>query len=922
MEIFNYVPSEKIVINTYDAADFGFGAATTVPQNFIRFEIEPFESGYENVPFNDPVQWILSHELVHIVINDQATDAESFFRSIFSKVAPEQAHPVTVFYSLLTNFSRYTPRWHQEAIAVLFETYFSGGWGRMLGNFDEMYFRSMVLENKEFPTYLSLDTKSSHNSFLLETLFYLYGTRFSTYLIVNYGPDKFIKWFTAGEDDFYGSFIVKFENVYSVDFDKAWKDFISFEKDFQQGNISRLTKYKTSAVKSLPGEDPGWVTQPYIIQKDSSVIYGLHKPHHLANIQLYSLEKSTSKELASLPTPSILQVASTAYDSSSNLFFYTTNNNQLFRDIWALDVNTGEKKMILPDCRIGDITVSPANHELWGIQHDGGRASLVYSEYPYNAVIPVISFPAGDEIFQLSADPAGKFMAAVLHRANGEQSLILVNTDSLKNGHGFKFQTITNSGTPENPSWSPDGKYIYWNAYVNGVSNIYRINLDNADAEKEALSHTLRGLFKPVYLSADSLFVFEFTSDGFVPAVIPNKPAEYLPAIEYLGQRVSDNFPELEKWALKNVRADSIEVELIHGEEPYSGFSNLKLQTFIPEITGFQSQKVLGFYTHIADPLLYHDLTLELGISPFNENPAGPKFHFRGRYEFKKRYDFGVEYNATDFYDLFNDRKRGVIGTRLRFGHSHYWLFDNPLKMKQNTEIAVYTDYEYINDNLVRVSEPDFFVAQTNFNSKNSRRSIGSSDFESGQELNATIMVFGSDPKDPAYATQVFSDFSHMDTWIAPHNVFHLKLGAGYHFKNERLFQAKFFFGGFGNRALENVDFKQYRSLFRFPGIPIYSLPSEKFIKILLENNFPPIRFANAGIGQQYLNHIDFSVYTQGMLTKSDEAERWVDIGAQVNFILKHWFNLESTFSAGIAQAWSEHSKSWEWFISYKLLRN
>ncbi|MBK7379337.1 MAG: hypothetical protein IPJ03_10065 [Ignavibacteriales bacterium] len=64
----------------------------------------------------------------------------------------------------------------------------------------------------------------------------------------------------------------------------------------------------------------------------------------------------------------------------------------------------------------------------------------------------------------------------------------------------------------------------------------------------------------------------------------------------------------------------------------------------------------------------------------------------------------------------------------------------------------------------------------------------------------------------------------------------------------------------------------------------------------MFENNFPPIRFADASFSHQFLNHIDFSLFTQGLLIKSPMPDQWIDIGGQVNFIFKHWYNLESTF--------------------------
>lgn len=195
MKIFNYKPSEKIAISLYDASDYGFASATSVPENFIRLEIEPYEHAYENIPFNERFQWVLSHELVHVVVGDHASDIEAITRKIFSKVSPEQIQPITTFYSLLTDYSRFTPRWHQEGIAVYLETWLSGGFGRVLGNFDEMFFRCMVLDSVKFPSYVELDAKTSLTNYLLGTLYYLYGARFCSYLAINYGQKKLIEWF-------------------------------------------------------------------------------------------------------------------------------------------------------------------------------------------------------------------------------------------------------------------------------------------------------------------------------------------------------------------------------------------------------------------------------------------------------------------------------------------------------------------------------------------------------------------------------------------------------------------------------------------------------------------------------------------------------------------------------------------------------
>ena len=80
----------------------------------------------------------------------------------------------------------------------------------------------------------------------------------------------------------------------------------------------------------------------------------------------------------------------------------------------------------------------------------------------------------------------------------------------MEKGNAFQFKAITSSGSPENPSWSLDGKFLYWNAYTNGVSNIYRYDLQTE--EIIPLTNTLKGFFKPIEVSEDSIVAMEFQS--------------------------------------------------------------------------------------------------------------------------------------------------------------------------------------------------------------------------------------------------------------------------------------------------------------------------------------------------------------------------------------------------------------------------
>jgi hypothetical protein len=919
-KLFNYTPTDKIIIATYDVSDYGYAATSTTPQNFIRFEIEPLEPGYEVVPYNERIQWLLSHEIVHIIVNDAQGGIESFFRKIFGKVPPEKTQPITVLYSLLTNYSRFTPRWYQEAIAVFFETWLNSGYGRVLGSFDEMYFRTLVKKGKKFAMSMDLETDLSNNSIFLEEIFYLYGARFVTYLSIVYGYDKMLDWFRTKEGEAYSGFEGKFRKIFGKDFSEAWKDFISYETDFQKKNINLIEQSEQTQLKKVSNENYGWVSKPLLDKKNNSVIYVYHRPGELTSLQSLGLKSGVSKKFTSVETPSLIQVSSVAFDNSNGLLFYTTNNNQFFRDIWSYDVKTDDEKMIFEDFRVGDLSVSPITHDLWGVQHDGGLVTLVYSQYPYNKIFPIAKLPLGEEIFNLSVDDEGKKLAATLKMSDGQQSIVVIQIEKLLKENSFQYQLISASGSPENPSWSNDGKILYWNAYTNGVSNIYRYNF--ADSSFKAITNCVTGLFRPLEISPDSIFAFEFTSDGFVPVIFANKPAKFLPAINYLGQKVIEENPQLYSWNLKS-DLTSVNPADFSLEKSYNGLGNLHINSFIPVVSGFQNQVVFGLLTRISDPILIHDFYIEAGISPLNEKPSNPLWHFRFKYDYKQIFYIDVLYNGADFFDLFNDRKRGLNGTQLILGHTYWWKYDNPKKIKQTTTLAFYRNVEYLIDNIVQVSQPDFAVLTTEFNAKNLRKSIGSTDYEFGNELNWTVTLFGTQFDQTQVTVNSYAEFSNYSAWLWNHNTFHVKFAGGFCRKDENLVQSLFYIGGFGNRGVDNDEVKQYRRIFRFPGIPIYSLVTDKFGKILLENDLPPVRPSGWLLFDQFVNTFDFAIYSQGLITKSDLGNYLIDIGAQMDINLKHWYNLESTFSAGIAKAWSWSGyNDWEWFLSIKLLKD
>jgi hypothetical protein len=413
----------------------------------------------------------------------------------------------------------------------------------------------------------------------------------------------------------------------------------------------------------------------------------------------------------------------------------------------------------------------------------------------------------------------------------------------------------------------------------------------------------------------------EFTLDGFIPVVFANHKTEKLPAINYFGQNILQKSPEVISWNLKPASKE-IDAKSFTAEESYNGLKNFRVQTFIPVITGFQSRKVLGFFAQLNDPIFKNDLIIETGISPFKETTRDVKYHLRLKYSLNQKLILAYDYNSPDFFDLFNKRKRGMLGSKFTVGYTNYWTYDNPLRVRQSTELVVYNGIKFINDNLTEVRQPDFAVLKTEFDYRYLRKTIGSIDWEHGDQFKFTLLGYGSNPNEPEYSGQIFAEWDHYTLFLLDHNVFHFKLTSGYHFENENLPETMFFFGGFGNRAIENEPVKQFGKMFRFPGVPIYSITADRFVKVIVGNSFPPIRIPNVAIGGLELKNINFSIFSQGLLVNNQAADKFIDAGAQINIMLEHWFNLESTISAGFAKAWWKNGNDTEWFVSWKLLKD
>ena len=139
------------------------------------------------------------------------------------------------------------------------------------------------------------------------------------------------------------------------------------------------------------------------------------------------------RRLADIKRAMLYRVTSFAYDPRSGTAFYT-NDNLALRDLMAVDVKTGEERMLLEDARIGEIVFNPVDRSLMGVRHANGLATLVRIPYPYTEWNEVHTFPYEYVPYDLDISPDGRLLSASMSEVNGDQFLRVWELDKILDG--------------------------------------------------------------------------------------------------------------------------------------------------------------------------------------------------------------------------------------------------------------------------------------------------------------------------------------------------------------------------------------------------------------------------------------------------------------------------------------------------------
>ena len=922
--LFDYTPHGRINVLMHDLWHYGNAGARPAPENHITVGIAPYGHDYESAPAPERMASSLNHEMAHIVTTDKSTASDRFFRSIFfGKVTPNPEVPLSMFYSYLTTPRWYAPRWYLEGIAVYLETWMNGGLGRAIGPYDEMVFRTLVRDSGRIYDVVGLESEGTTIDFQMGVNSYLYGTRFVSYLALQYGNDSLIAWFNRTEGS-HRYFSAQFKKVYGRSLEEEWTRWIAWERDFQHANLDAIRHHPVTASRHLTDRALGAVSRAYYDSASRGIYVAVRYPGQEAFIASIDIASGRVKRVEDILGASGFSVTSLAFDAASRTLFYTTRNAD-WRHLVALDLATGRSTMLIKDARIGDLVFNPADRSLWGVRHDNGFSTLVRVPAPYREWNQIVTLPYGRDLFDIDIAPDGCTLIGSMSEVSGAQRLVEMDIEGLMAGD-TTHQVLFDFGdwSPSNFVFSADGQYLFGSSYFTGISNIFRYTI--ATGAMQPLSNAETGFFKPLPISGDSVVVFEYTSKGFLPAMIPNAVPDSLSAIQLLGNEIAATRTEVQSWMpppISQLKAESLTTPM----RPYRSLRHFRLNSVYPVVEGYQDALghdavAGGVRLGFTDRVGTTGLDITGSYSGDQRLASNEQVHLRAVFR-HWNWRIAAGWNPADFYDLFGPTKTSRAGYGLGVQYSGTFVSDAPKHFGYTLELAGYGDLKILPE-FQDVAAP--YQELVSFNGdiryEHLRRSLGAVDVEMGTSWGLALQ--GNWANNTRY-TRLSLDAAKGFLLPLDHSSLWFRAAAGTSLAGRRVDAlANFYFGGFGNNWVDHRAIRQFREVESFAGIDINAAGGANYARVQAEWSTPPLRFRRVGIPSFYLRWAGLSFFTTGLVIDLDDStlrRELANAGAQLDFRLVTLSHLDSTISFGYASAWGPGlSPNSEFMFSFKIM--
>lgn len=526
-EALGYAPRGRTELVINDDTDDANGFASTVPYNQIHLFVTAPDDLSTLGDYDDWYLDLVTHEFTHIAHIDNTSGIPAILNAILGKTfSPNQVQP----------------RWIIEGLAVVHESRHSSA-GRMRSSTFDMYLRADVLEDN----IAGLDEMSSiAHRWPGGNLWYLYGSRFLGWITDIYGPNTM----RAVSAD-YGASVVPWginrairraTGKTYVELYAGWKEHLRSLYGEQMAEVerrglregARLTRHGRQVqsprfVPPVARSGPG--DEIIYYRADGDTRGGLYRIPLAAppggGERREELVARTSNTSSAAFTPAGDLVFSSVLPW--NNLYYRNDLLMLPRGVTAPSGGERERRQLTHGLRASQPDVSPDGRRVAFSINSRGTRYLEIADLGSDGVVrdhrTLVPSARFEQVFTPSFSPDGKLLAYSVWTAGGYRDIRLVDVATGKFRHVTRDRALDTG-----PTWSPDGKTLYFASDRTGISNIHALDL--AAGTLRQVTNVRTGAFQPT-ISPDgkTLVYVGYTSQGYDLFALRLDPARFLPAL-------------------------------------------------------------------------------------------------------------------------------------------------------------------------------------------------------------------------------------------------------------------------------------------------------------------------------------------------------------------------------------------------------
>lgn len=573
-------PAGRIDLLVADDVDFANGFATPFPRNRIVVFAHPPTDTRSLGFFDDWMELVVTHELVHIFHLDHAAGPWRPLRGLFGRVP-------LLFPQILQ------PAWLVEGLATYYESRLTDA-GRVRGSLHEMMLRTAVLEDGFFGVDRATGDPLAWPGAPTR---YVYGSMFVDHLARRFGPDAATRLVER-----MGGRLVPYRldaaarDVYGVSVTAAWGAW-----------RDSLTQRYTVLADSLRAQG---LTQPEIVADggghaesprhapDGSIVFAADTRADRPALRLLPPD-GAARTLARLNT-----LGSAAWlPGGEGVLIGQLEYRDPYRihaDLYRVD-RDGRRRRLTHGARIWDADPHPAGAAAVAVRSEPGTNALVRVDLDDGAVRPLLA-PQPDVHWAAPRwSPDGTRIAAARWRTGGFFDIVVLDSA------GALLRELTaDRAVDAAPAWSPDGRWVLFDSDRTGIPNLYAYDLESGRLLQA--TNVLTGAFAPDVSPDGRSVVFSlYGADGYRIARIPFEPERW-PVAPPVRAAVAAADP---------ARFDTLRTATAGGpDRPYSPLPTLAPTSWLPRFGVPGLGWGLGAQTGGADVVERHSWSLDATYHP------------------------------------------------------------------------------------------------------------------------------------------------------------------------------------------------------------------------------------------------------------------------------------------------------------------